>query len=306
MELLRTKDICKKDSSTESFPSEGIRQYIVSWTSEDVICVVASLPLNIEIEPDATYLSELPGRENLDSCHTHTTRLGTSRRRSVGRFWGRLAWLVSIASRQVADQSVNTWSWWIAFTHDRYGSPGAWTRVQQSRGSASQALTESPDSVIYISWVISFTRLAKVRGPITSCARLDPFFSVPKQARYISDTIITPNKSESTCIMSISNGKSSNTSHEGHTALVFGASGISGWAVMQNLLSYPSPDTFRRIVGLTNRPMSKADGNFAEDDKRIELYSGFDLRQELGGVKTQLTNTVPRLQELTHVYYCGK
>lgn len=106
--------------------------------------------------------------------------------------------------------------------------------------------------------------------------------------------------------MSLSNGKSSNTSHEGHTALVFGASGISGWAVMQNLLSYPSPDTFRRIVGLTNRPMSKAEGNFAEDDKRIELYSGFDLRQELGGVKTQLTNTVPRLQEVTHVYYCGK
>ncbi|KUI65838.1 3-oxo-Delta(4,5)-steroid 5-beta-reductase [Cytospora mali] len=100
------------------------------------------------------------------------------------------------------------------------------------------------------------------------------------------------------------NGHAS-TSPEGQTALVFGASGISGWAVMQNLLSYPSPTTFRRIIGLTNRPLSKAEGSFPEYDKRVELYFGIDLRQDLGGVKTQLMNTIPRLEEVTHVYYCA-
>lgn len=106
--------------------------------------------------------------------------------------------------------------------------------------------------------------------------------------------------------MSSSNDKSSTTDLEGHTALVFGTSGISGWAVMQNLLRYPSPKTFRRIIGLTNRPLSKLEGNFPEDDIRVELYSGLDLRLELGGVKTQLANTVPRLEEVTYVYYCGE
>lgn len=106
--------------------------------------------------------------------------------------------------------------------------------------------------------------------------------------------------------MSVSNGISSTNRPEGYTALVFGASGISGWAVMHNLLIYPSPNTFRRIIGLTNRPLSKAEGDFPDDDTRIELYSGIDLRQELEGVTTRLTNTVPMVEEVTHVYYCGK
>lgn len=75
---------------------------------------------------------------------------------------------------------------------------------------------------------------------------------------------------------------------------------------MQNLLSYPGQGTFRRMIGLTNHPLSKADGNFPEDDNSIELYSGIDLRQGLGRVKTQLINTVPKLEEVTHVYCCGK
>jgi hypothetical protein len=110
----------------------------------------------------------------------------------------------------------------------------------------------------------------------------------------------------SSLIISLTNGRSETARMEDHVALVFGASGISGWAVMQNLLTYPSPTTFGRIIGLTNRPLSKAESNLPEDDKRVELYSGIDLRQELEEVKKRLSNTIPRLEEVTHVYYCGK
>ncbi|KAL4864895.1 hypothetical protein BDV12DRAFT_188622 [Aspergillus spectabilis] len=61
---------------------------------------------------------------------------------------------------------------------------------------------------------------------------------------------------------------------EKNVALVFGASGISGWAVTKNLLSYPFSTTFSRIIALTHP-----------------------------SVKEQLQSKVPRLDEVTHVHY---
>lgn len=90
-----------------------------------------------------------------------------------------------------------------------------------------------------------------------------------------------------------------------NVAMVFGASGISGWAVMQNLLSYPSRTTFSRIIGLTNRPLTLEQGGFPADDERVELYSGINLRQDLEAVRAQLKEKVPRLDEVTNVYYLG-
>lgn len=87
-------------------------------------------------------------------------------------------------------------------------------------------------------------------------------------------------------------------------ALVFRASGISGWAVTKNLLSYPSAATFSRVIGLTNRPRSLADSGLPPDP-RLELYSGIDLRGDLDQVKAQMREKIPRLKEVTHMYYCG-
>jgi hypothetical protein len=39
-------------------------------------------------------------------------------------------------------------------------------------------------------------------------------------------------------------------------ALVFGASGISGWSILNQALTYPTPTTFSHITGLTNRPLT--------------------------------------------------
>lgn len=88
-------------------------------------------------------------------------------------------------------------------------------------------------------------------------------------------------------------------------ALVFGASGISGWAITNNLFNYPTPTTFSRIIGLTNRPLDSKASALPTDDARLELYSGVNLRDDLETVKAKLSETVPRLDEVTHVYYAG-
>lgn len=89
-----------------------------------------------------------------------------------------------------------------------------------------------------------------------------------------------------------------------NVALVFGASGISGWAVTRNLLCYPSPTTFSRVVGLTHKPRSVADSGLPQDS-RLELYSGVDLRGTVDQVRAQMQSTIPKLEDVTHMYYCG-
>lgn len=89
-----------------------------------------------------------------------------------------------------------------------------------------------------------------------------------------------------------------------NVALVFGASGISGWAVAKNCLSYPSTETFRRVIALTNRPRSQKECGLPDDD-RIELYSGINLRGSLDEVLKGMMENIPHLEEVTHMYYCG-
>lgn len=88
-------------------------------------------------------------------------------------------------------------------------------------------------------------------------------------------------------------------------ALVFGASGISGWAVAKNLLSYPTATTFNRVIGLTHRPRTIEESGLPQDS-RLELYSGVDLRSDLENVANQMQARIPRLDEVTHMYYCGR
>ncbi|KAL4965198.1 SDR family oxidoreductase [Aspergillus stella-maris] len=89
---------------------------------------------------------------------------------------------------------------------------------------------------------------------------------------------------------------------QNNVALVFGASGISGWAVTKNLLSYPSSTTFSRIIALTHRPRTVEDSGLPSDP-RLELYSGIDLRASLDDVKQQMQSKIPGLEEVTQVYY---
>ncbi|KAK1458594.1 SirQ [Colletotrichum cuscutae] len=90
-----------------------------------------------------------------------------------------------------------------------------------------------------------------------------------------------------------------------YVALVFGASGISGWAVTNNLFIYPTASTFCRIIGLTNRPMDLSGSQLPKNDPRLEIYSGINLREDIETVKEQMKIKIPNMQDITHVYYCA-
>nr|OQO17783.1 hypothetical protein B0A51_15483 [Rachicladosporium sp. CCFEE 5018] len=85
-------------------------------------------------------------------------------------------------------------------------------------------------------------------------------------------------------------------------ALVFGASGITGHAILQALLTSPSTTSFSRVIGLTNRPLSASIAQLPADP-RIELYSGIDLLSRESSL-LQLQH-VPGIDLATHVFYAA-
>ncbi|KAL6907298.1 hypothetical protein GGI43DRAFT_431350 [Trichoderma evansii] len=86
-------------------------------------------------------------------------------------------------------------------------------------------------------------------------------------------------------------------------ALVFGASGVTGWAITNAALSYPTPTTFKRVVGLTNRPLSVEDSAFPQDS-RLQLYSGLDLSKDAQNI-TEYLSKIENIGEITHVYFAS-
>lgn len=87
-------------------------------------------------------------------------------------------------------------------------------------------------------------------------------------------------------------------------ALVFGASGISGWGTIVQLISYPTKSTFSSITGLTNRSLLKEDALLPEDD-RIQLISGVDLNGTSESVIEALKSKVPQIGSITTVFFYG-
>ncbi|PGH26444.1 hypothetical protein AJ80_01942 [Polytolypa hystricis UAMH7299] len=91
----------------------------------------------------------------------------------------------------------------------------------------------------------------------------------------------------------------------GHHALVFGASGITGWAITNQILSgYPSPGTFSKVTALTNRPLSDEAAQWPKSDK-LQLVSGLNLLNE-GGVealKKEMQERVKDISTVSHVYF---
>jgi hypothetical protein len=88
-------------------------------------------------------------------------------------------------------------------------------------------------------------------------------------------------------------------------AVVFGASGISGWGITRALLDAESKDAFSHIIALTNRPLSLAESGF-KDDGRLHLQSGIDLQENVDEVIVKLRDSIPGIDKATHVFYTGK
>ncbi|KAL4769821.1 hypothetical protein BDW60DRAFT_209702 [Aspergillus nidulans var. acristatus] len=89
----------------------------------------------------------------------------------------------------------------------------------------------------------------------------------------------------------------------GH-ALVFGASGITGWGVVNALLSdYPTPDAFDRVTALTNRPLAAEDSGWPAS-KKLNIVSGLDLllSGEQAALEECMRQQVPQIYNVSHVY----
>ncbi|KAL4996677.1 hypothetical protein BDV10DRAFT_202277 [Aspergillus recurvatus] len=90
----------------------------------------------------------------------------------------------------------------------------------------------------------------------------------------------------------------------GQHALIFGASGISGWSLLNQTLQYPTATTFNRVTGLCNRPFRTED-SFLPDDDRLKIVSGIDLTRSVEVVKAQLKEKVEKVELVDVVFFCA-
>ncbi|PQE19246.1 3-oxo-Delta(45)-steroid 5-beta-reductase protein [Rutstroemia sp. NJR-2017a BBW] len=88
-------------------------------------------------------------------------------------------------------------------------------------------------------------------------------------------------------------------------ALIFGASGISGWALARECLKYPSEDTFNRVIALSNQRLLKEEFLLSETDaSRLDLHAGIDLSKGVDDSDLQQQfSSISGIKETTHVYY---
>lgn len=97
----------------------------------------------------------------------------------------------------------------------------------------------------------------------------------------------------------------------GHHALVFGASGILGWAIVNEILNnYPAKGTYTKVTALTNRPLTREEALWPPpggERPELNLVCGIDLtqgtREEVGA---KLAALVPDIPSVTQVHYFGK
>jgi hypothetical protein len=99
----------------------------------------------------------------------------------------------------------------------------------------------------------------------------------------------------------------SQTNTTGNHAVVFGCSGINGWALVNQLLSgYPSAGSYSKITAIANRPFTAHEAKWPIDD-RLQIVSGIDL---LAGDDAQiskaLADKVSSVETVSHIYYAGK
>lgn len=92
----------------------------------------------------------------------------------------------------------------------------------------------------------------------------------------------------------------------GKSALIFGASGVSGWAFVNEILNdYPQKGVWDRVHALTNRKLAP-EYTLWPKDPRLHLVSGVDL---LVGTQDDLEaairSQISDIDQVTHVYYLG-
>ncbi|RAH74695.1 uncharacterized protein BO66DRAFT_433804 [Aspergillus aculeatinus CBS 121060] len=89
-------------------------------------------------------------------------------------------------------------------------------------------------------------------------------------------------------------------------ALIFGASGITGWAVVNALLNdYPEPAAFDRVTALTNRPIQHQALQWPSSPK-LQHVQGVNLLQGTQEeLNARISANVPDVESITTVFFCA-
>lgn len=93
-------------------------------------------------------------------------------------------------------------------------------------------------------------------------------------------------------------------------AIVYGASGLIGWALVDQLLSpYPQPGTFSKVTAVTNRPLNLDESRWPKEDSSrpgLQLVSGINLQNGDGvSLASSLQESVKGIETVTHIFYLG-
>ena len=89
-------------------------------------------------------------------------------------------------------------------------------------------------------------------------------------------------------------------------AVVFGASGVSGWSFVNEILhDYPRHGVWQTVHALTNRPITQQESFWPKDD-RLHIVCGVDLlKGSQEDVEKELKSKISDIESITHVYYLG-
>ena len=91
----------------------------------------------------------------------------------------------------------------------------------------------------------------------------------------------------------------------GKRAIVFGASGVTGWSFVNEILNdYPAKGTWTCVVAMTNRPL-KQEVSYWPSDPRLQIVSGVDLLGSQDQIEHALKKNVKDVEKITHAYYLG-
>lgn len=89
----------------------------------------------------------------------------------------------------------------------------------------------------------------------------------------------------------------------GKRAIIFGASGVSGWSFVNEILhDYPRSGIWDGVVALTIRPLKHEDALWPKDP-RLQIVSGINLLDDQDTIETKLSENVQHIDQTTHVYY---
>lgn len=93
---------------------------------------------------------------------------------------------------------------------------------------------------------------------------------------------------------------------EGKVAIVFGASGVSGWSFVNEILNdYPKKGVWSGVLALTNRPLTVEESFWPPDD-RLSITSGINLLEDSPETIQKKLSDIAGIKKVTHLIYLGK